>query len=146
MKKFLLSFLVIFIFIIYFIHKKTESVVTSQIAPVQKNIFSPSISPSISPSTSSYMDGSYTGDVVDAYYGNVQVQASIQNGKVVDVKFLQYPNDRSTSIEINSQAMPYLTQEAIQAQNAQIDVVSGATYTSEAFIQSLASALIKAKK
>ena len=92
-----------------------------------------------------YTDGSYTGTPTDAYYGTVQVKAVITNGQLADVQFMQYPSDRSTSRYINSQAMPLLTQEAIQAQNANVSGVSGATFTSQAFQQSLASALVLAK-
>lgn len=92
-----------------------------------------------------YKDGTYIGNVADAYYGNVQVKIDITGGKIADVIFLQYPNDRQTSVEINNQAMPYLKSEAIQAQNASVDGVSGATETSQAFIESLASALAQAK-
>ncbi len=92
-----------------------------------------------------YVDGTYTGSVADAYYGNVQVQAVVSGGKLTDVQFLQYPNTHSTSVYINSQAMPYLTQEAIQSQSANVDIVSGATDTSMAFQQSLAAALAQAK-
>jgi uncharacterized protein with FMN-binding domain len=92
-----------------------------------------------------YTDGSYTGSVANAYYGNVQVKAVISGGKIADVQFLQYPNTHSTSVYINSQAMPYLRQEAIQAQSANVDIVSGATDTSMAFQQSLAAALAQAK-
>lgn len=95
--------------------------------------------------SAAYKDGQYTGSVADAYYGNVQVQVTIAGGKLTKVNFLQYPSDRSTSRAINSQAVPYLQQEAIQAQSAQVDTVSGATYTSEAFVQSLGSALSQAK-
>ncbi len=91
-----------------------------------------------------YKDGSYAGSVADAFYGNVQVKAVISGGKITDVQFLQYPNDRQTSIEINSQAMPFLRQEAIQVQSARVDGVSGATQTSHAFIESLRSALNQA--
>ncbi len=91
-----------------------------------------------------YVDGSYTGDATDAYYGTVQVRVVIRNGLIADVQFLQHPDSRSTSQYINGQAMPLLTQEAVQSQNAQVDGVSGATFTSEAFRQSLASALTKA--
>lgn len=94
---------------------------------------------------SPYKDGTYIGDAADAFYGNIQIQAIISNGKITDVQFLQYPNDRSRSIEINSQADPMLTQEAIQAQSANVDVISGATDSSQAFVQSLQSALLKAK-
>ncbi len=92
-----------------------------------------------------FRDGQYTGSVADAYYGNVQVKAVITGGKISDVQFLQYPSDRQTSVMINQQAMPYLTQEAIQAQSANVDGVSGATQTSRAFIESLSSALSQAK-
>jgi len=92
-----------------------------------------------------YSDGTYTGSVADAYYGLVQVQAVIQGGKIVDVIFLQHPNDRNTSRYINNQAMPLLTQEAIAAQSASVSGVSGASDTSMAFKQSLAAALVKAK-
>jgi uncharacterized protein with FMN-binding domain len=92
-----------------------------------------------------YTDGTYTGGTADAYYGNIQVQAIIQNGQIADVQFLQYPNDRGTSIRINGAAMPILKSEAISAQNANVDIVSGATDSSQAFIQSLGSALAQAK-
>lgn len=91
-----------------------------------------------------YRNGSYTGAVADAFYGNVQVRAKISGGKLVDVQFLQYPNDRGHSIEINNYAMPLLTQEAIQAQSANVNGVSGASATSYAFVQSLQSALQQA--
>lgn len=95
-------------------------------------------------SNTSYKDGTYTGSVADAYYGQVQVQTVITNGKISDVKFLSYPNSHSTSVYINQQAMPYLKQEAIQSQNANVQIISGATFTTEAFIQSLTNALSKA--
>ena len=98
-----------------------------------------------SPMHTGFTDGSYVGSAADAYYGLVQVKAVIQSGKITDVQFLQYPNDRNTSRYINSKAMPLLTQEAIQAQSAQVSGVSGATETSLAFRQSLASALAQAK-
>ena len=91
-----------------------------------------------------YKNGTYTGSVVDAFYGNMQVAAVIQGGKLVDVQFLQYPSDQGTSREINSQSNPMLKQEAISAQSANVNIVSGATQSSEAFRQSLASALSQA--
>jgi len=92
-----------------------------------------------------YKNGQYTGSPADAIYGNIQVKATISGGKITNVEFLQYPNDRRTSQQINSQAMPYLKQEAIQVQSAQVNIVSGATDTSEAFIESMGSALAQAK-
>ena len=93
-----------------------------------------------------YRNGSYNGDSVDAYFGNVQVEAIVSGGKLADVKILTYPNDRSTSLHINNSALPKLVQEAIASQSAQVDIVSGATQTSQGFQASLASALAKAKK
>jgi uncharacterized protein with FMN-binding domain len=94
---------------------------------------------------SNYKDGTYTGTRADAVYGYIQVQTTISGGKITKVTFLEYPNDHRESVQINQQAMPYLQQEAIQAQSAQVDGVSGATDTSQAFVESLSAALNKAK-
>ncbi len=93
------------------------------------------------PAASGYKDGTYQGQPVDAYYGLVQVQVSIQGGAISSVQFLQYPNDRLTSRQINQIAMPWLQQEAVQVQSANVDIISGATLTSEGFQMSLQSAL-----
>lgn len=92
-----------------------------------------------------FRDGTYTGSVADAYYGNIQVAATFQGGKLTDVSFLQYPNDRDRSIRINQYAMPILRQETITAQSSQVDIVSGATDTSQAFIESMSSVFSQAK-
>lgn len=92
-----------------------------------------------------YKDGNYAGRAVNAYYGLVQVQANVSGSQLVSVDVLQYPKDRRTSRYINSQAIPVLQSEAISAQTAQVDVVSGATLTSEAFARSLDNALGQAR-
>lgn len=92
-----------------------------------------------------YKDGQYTGPSVSALYGNVQVKAIITGGQLTDVQFLSYPQDRSTSLALSNMAMSTLTQEAVAAQSANVNIVSGATETSQAFMQSLASALSQAK-
>ncbi|HEU0050755.1 MAG TPA: FMN-binding protein [Patescibacteria group bacterium] len=104
----------------------------------------PPVTNQSNPSSGQYKDGIYVGQVADAYYGNVQVQATVQGGKITNVQFLDYPHDRNTSQRINSQAVPALQSEAIQAQSANVDIVSGATATSQAFQQSLATALSQA--
>ncbi len=119
----------------------TREPVTS--APVSAS--TPTPAPTKPVNNGQYKDGSYTGPAADAFYGNIQVQAVISGGKITAVNFLQYPNDRETSIMINTQAMPYLQQEAIQAQSGNVNIVSGATDTSRAFIESLNSALTQAK-
>lgn len=114
--------------------------------PATPTISAPQPTPTLSPKvTGQYIDGSYTGTAADAYYGYIQVKAVITGGKIADVLFLQYPNDRNTSVRINGQALPHLKQEAITVQNAQVDIVSGATDSSLAFRESLASALAQAK-
>ncbi len=91
-----------------------------------------------------YRDGAYTGDVTDAIFGPYQVRAIIKNGKISDIEFLQYPNDVENSRKVSAFANPALKQEAIASQNAKVDIVSGATQTSDAFILSLQSALDQA--
>ena len=75
----------------------------------------------------------------------MQVKVVIQNGKISAVQFVDYPHDRRRSVAINDQAMPWLQSEAMQAQSAQVDIISGATLTSQAFIESLQNALDRAK-
>ncbi len=91
-----------------------------------------------------YVSGTYIGASEDAYWGMVQVKAVIKNGALAKVQILQFPNSHGTSVYINDQALPILQSEAIQAQSANVNGVSGATYTSQAFQQSLASALSQA--
>jgi uncharacterized protein with FMN-binding domain len=97
------------------------------------------------PVSASYADGTYVGPVVDAYYGPIQIQAVIQNGRLASVQVLQYPADRRTSISINRQALPMLRDEVVSAQSARVDIISGATLTSEAFLRSLEGALKQAR-
>lgn len=88
--------------------------------------------------------GRFTGPTVNAYYGYVKVQAVVDKGKLQNVVVLEHPNDNGTSRYINSVALPYLVKEAVQTQSANINLISGATFSSEAFVQSLSSALSKA--
>lgn len=92
-----------------------------------------------------YHDGRFTGPVVDAYYGVVQVRAVIHGGRVVAVDVLRHPYQHATSRYINRRALPWLKQEVVQAQSARIDAISGATLTSEAFIRSTYGALRQAR-
>jgi uncharacterized protein with FMN-binding domain len=93
-----------------------------------------------------YTDGSYTGPDESNRYGDVQVQAVIRNGRLVDVVALQLPQDRARSQQISNFSAPILHDEAIQSQSAQIDGVSGATYTSTGYAQSLQAALDAARR
>ncbi len=82
--------------------------------------------------------------MVNVNWGYVQVQAMIQGGQISDVRWLQYPSDRRTSQRINQIADPMLTQEAVQVQSANVDIISGATLTSLGFQRSLQAALSQA--
>lgn len=152
MRKLLLSGFVILTFALYSFHSRHgDSPTVLKLKPSTANNSSqaaqtPPPGSSNNPmATSAYKDGKYTGSVADAYYGFIQVLAVISGGKLTDVQFLQAPNDNPNSSYINSQAKPYLKQEAVQAQSANVNIVSGATDTSQAFIQSLASALNNAR-
>ena len=81
------------------------------------------------------------GAPADTQYGPVQVQITLTNGRIVRADAIDYPQGSSRDQAINSQAIPQLDQETLQAQSAQIDTVSGATYTSDGYRQSLQSAL-----
>jgi uncharacterized protein with FMN-binding domain len=86
-----------------------------------------------------------TGDVAQTIYGPIQVQVTVKNGKVTAAQATQYPNGSPRDAQINSYAIPALNSEAVAAGSAQIDTVSGATYTSQGYISSLQSALDKAQ-
>jgi uncharacterized protein with FMN-binding domain len=86
------------------------------------------------------------GPVVDTRYGPVQVEITVSGSRVVDVQALQLPNDRRRSVAINDYAAPILRREALAAQSAQINTVSGASVTSNAYAQSLQAALSTAGK
>jgi uncharacterized protein with FMN-binding domain len=89
--------------------------------------------------------GKYTGSAVQTPFGTVQVQVTLQNGTITDVRALQLPTGRGHTQQISSYAGPQLRSEVLQAQSAQVDTISGATYTSEGYMQSLQSALDQAK-
>ena len=97
--------------------------------------------PSATPSTAAASaTRTITGAVEQNRYGSFQVQVTFDGSKITAVQVLQSPEDRRSQ-EINQQATPMLEQEALAAQSANIDTVSGATYTSESYKQSLQSAI-----
>ncbi len=91
-----------------------------------------------------YRDGRFLGAPFDAYYGLVQVQANIQGGRLISIDVLQFPNHRGTSRAINRRALPVLESEVINAQNIRVNIISGATLTSGAYLRSLRDALSQA--
>jgi uncharacterized protein with FMN-binding domain len=100
------------------------------------------------PATAPTTNGGVTafeGDAVSTRYGPVQVQAQVQDGKLVAVAVEQYPDSDRRSERINAGALPLLQSEALAAQSATVDTVSGATYTSDGYSTSLQSALDRAR-
>lgn len=147
-KKIFLSVFVIATFVIYSLHQRSEVVAVTPTVPESTKPDTSTSATTPPPSTSTavtYKDGTYTGKAADAYYGYIQVQVVVSSGKITDVVFLEHPNDQHESVQINNQAMPLLKSQAIKAQSANVDGVSGATDTSMAFVQSAESALTQAQ-
>jgi uncharacterized protein with FMN-binding domain len=104
----------------------------------------PTTRPSTAAPTTTPARRTITGNDFPNQYGDVQVQIVVQGHQLVDVQALALPYSHSRSAEISQQAEPILRQEALQAQSAQIDLLSGATFTSESYAESLQSALDRA--
>ncbi|MBV2353368.1 FMN-binding protein [Streptomyces sp. J2-1] len=100
--------------------------------------------PTATGSGSAARTGTFTGDAVPTQYGAVQVAVTLAKGRITAVKVLQAPDQSGRDQEIASYALPRLTREALGAQSAHIDAVSGASYTSQGYAESLQSALDKA--
>ncbi len=105
---------------------------------------SSSSSPSATPSQTSSPSNvtkTYTGSVADTRWGPVQVKITVTDQMVTKVDVVQYPNGNGRDAEINDYALPILVQETLSAQSSTIDMVSGATVTSDGYLQSLQAAL-----
>ncbi|HOT33723.1 MAG TPA: FMN-binding protein [Rhodoglobus sp.] len=94
--------------------------------------------------TTGATDGTYAGSTVNTRFGPVQVQVTISGGAITDVTALQLTNTDGRSVQISNYASPILAQEVLSSQSAQVSNVGGATYTSQAYLQSLQSALDQA--
>ena len=94
--------------------------------------------------TSGLTDGTFTGSATNTRYGPVQVQITVTGGKIVDVQAVEYPTDNSRDRQINERAIPQLVSETLDAQSADIHFVSGASYTSQGYLDSLQSAIDQA--
>jgi len=116
---------------------------SSAVAPVQSGSDATSGTAS-SGTASSGTSSTVTGDEASTRWGPVQVELTVANGTITDVSVVQYPNGNGKDQQINARALPVLIQETLDAQNATIDMVSGATVTSEGYLESLQSALDKA--
>ncbi len=169
-KKYLIGAVIVVAFAAYAIFNSNEGTTNSAILPLSPSSSNPSSSPSSITAANSgasatesaaasgtpptgastaasgtYKDGTYTGPVADAFYGKLQAVVVIQNGRLADVQFPTYPSESGHTLQLSETDLPILKQEAITAQSADVNVISGATQTSEAFQQSLAAALAQAK-
>lgn len=107
------------------------------------------VTASVRPPTDPGVDGTtasrtVTGPSVDTRWGPVQVQVTISGRRVTAITVPVYPDGNRKDQEINARALPILVQEAIDAQSADVDMVSGATVTSEGYVESLQGALDQA--
>jgi uncharacterized protein with FMN-binding domain len=108
-------------------------------APTLAPVIPPSADPNGSAAPSAPMN--VDGAVIDTKYGTVQVQAVILDQVITDVIAVKLTDSSEESVEISARAAPILRDEVLAAQSAEVDVVSSATYTSEAYLTSLQSAL-----
>lgn len=121
-----------------------DSMTSTPSASATSSTSSGSAASGSSSGSSSSAAKSYTGDAIMTRYGNVQVKITVQDGKVITSEVTQVPWNDHHDQEINANAVPILNQEAVAKQSAELDMVSGATFTSEGYMQSLQSALDQA--
>ena len=101
---------------------------------------------SSSTGTGAFTDGTYTGSTVTTRHGDIQVQVEFSGGKITTVTAVKYPDGDQRSSSISQQIIPQLVSEAVSAQSSDITMVSGATITSEGFINSLQDAINQAEQ
>jgi len=105
---------------------------------------SPSTAGSAAPAAPGATNGSFTGSVASTRFGNVQVRISVAGGQIADITALQLTDADGRSVSISNRAAPILRSEVIKAQSASVHSVSGATYTSDAYLTSLQAAIDQA--
>lgn len=155
MKKFLATIFAVASISVLSMYANEEDPAVGLVAPVSVNASpatgtatsqnTPTQSSAAATQVSGYNDGTFTGQSVDNPYGTVQISAVISNGKITDINFLKMPDNMGHSVMLSRESSPLLKQTTINAQSANIDFVSGATFTSESYQQSLQSALDQAK-
>ena len=126
-------------------HTPAVQTATASSSATSSPTATPTASSTATPTTSSGSgkSRSATGNAVDTQYGAAQVRVTVSNGKIVKIQALQLQGNDPRSVQISYSAEPVLQQEALTKQSAGIDAVSGATFTSASYAQSLQSALDK---
>jgi uncharacterized protein with FMN-binding domain len=112
-------------------------------APATRAVTAAAAATTPAPSVGGATGGTATGAAVATQYGDAQVRVTVRNGKIVRIVALQLQGNDPRSVEISSSAEPILQQEVLSRQTADVDAVSGATFTSASYTQSLQSALDK---
>jgi uncharacterized protein with FMN-binding domain len=114
--------------------------VTAPAAGTSSGSTSGSTTSSAAPPSTTAADATYTGDTASTRWGDVQVAITVSGGQITAVSVPVYPTGNQKDQQINARALPVLVQETVSAQSADIDMVSGATVTSEGYVESLQSA------
>ncbi|NEK95352.1 FMN-binding protein [Modestobacter muralis] len=151
MKKIVLWFMstVTVVVLLFGYHTSTSSTAvasaqSSAVAPVTSGAGTSSGSSSGSSTSGTSTSTTFTGDSASTRWGPVQVEITVAGGTVTDVSVVDYPDGNGKDRQINARALPVLVQETLDAQSADIDMVSGATVTSDGYVESLQSALDQA--
>lgn len=121
-------------------HTSTSSVMATGNDPA----FSSSLPGRATPGSTGTAASTITGDVAQTRYGPVQVQLAVSGSRITTVSVLQYPDQGGRDLQISNSSLPRLVQDTLDSQGDSVDMVSGATYTSEGYLESLQSALDQA--
>lgn len=126
-------------------HRKVAAAITAGLLGAQSATGVLAVAPALAASPpTAHAAGAVAGNRVTMKFGPVQVTIVVSGRRITDVR-ASLPTERARSRSINNRAAPILRQEVLKAQSARIHVVSGATYTSHAYVQSLQSAINKAR-
>jgi uncharacterized protein with FMN-binding domain len=139
-KKYIIAGVLVLAVVIYLVFANSRNTSVTSTAPENTS----TDTTSTGATAGQYKDGTYTGSVENAVYGNIQVVATISGGKITAVNVPVAPSAPGHTDQVTASAIPVLQQEALTVQGANVNIVSGATQDSEAFQQSLASALAQA--
>lgn len=124
---------------VFFLFFYTPAKTTTSATPT-----TPASARTVAAKTTTYKDGTYLGTDASYEYGTIQVQITVANGKITQVKTVKYPTDSHRTAAINAQALPVYEKSAVSAQSAHFSNISGATETWHGFQASLKQAISQA--
>jgi uncharacterized protein with FMN-binding domain len=145
MRRALIALVVTVVVTILLVNFKTQPALTiSSTSTSRPAATAPKPSGSTSTNKPSTKPQTVVGPAVSNQYGIVQVAVTVSGSQIQEVRAVQLPSGDGRTNEISAQVGPLLRQETLNAQSGQIDTISGASYTSDSYRQSLQSALDKA--